>query len=221
MRSSSIISRPNQDNLGRTTFRRSGVSTKRAAKKSQKELDKIDRLALPPKKVKPKVIKPNEESFDSETSNKKKRGRKTAATDRYVAESEAKINSWKQTLKDGKWPDTKAGPGKPITEEDIAKLKNQISAQRSRANKKMEVKALEDQLKALADQTRKLIQAVNQEVPDEFKQKVVDNIYKDAAKKPSDLTLRQSIGSKDSPLKRKKSVSADKFTAIVAKFLGI
>ena len=85
----------------------------------------------------------------------------------------------------------------------------------------MEVKALEDQLKALADQTRKVMQAVNQEVPDDFKQKVIDNIYKDVAKKPSDITLRQSISSKDSPLKRRKSASVDKFTAIVAKFLGI
>ena len=93
-------------------------------------------------------------------------------------------------MKDGKWPDTKSGPGKPITEEDIAKLKNQISAQRSRANKKMEVKALEDQLKALADATRKVLQAINQEVPDDLKQKIVDNIYQDASSKPSDITVR-------------------------------
>ena len=190
MRSSSIISRPNLDNVGRASYKRSSASGKRAVKKSQKELDKIDKLALPPKKVKPKVIKPtNDESFDSEASGKKKRGRKTAATDKYVAESEAKINSWKQTLKDGKWPDTKAGPGKPITEDDIAKLKNQISAQRSRANKKMEVKALEDQLKALADQTRKVLKAINEEVPDDLKQKIVDNIYQEASSKP-DITVR-------------------------------
>ena len=59
------------------------------------------------------------------------------ASDKYVQESENKINEWKNLLKENKWPD-----GKPLTEGDIAKLKNQISAQRSRANKKMEVQVL-------------------------------------------------------------------------------
>ena len=45
------------------------------------------------------------------------------AADRYVQESEDKINGWKKILKENKYPD-----GKILTEEDIAKLKNQISA---------------------------------------------------------------------------------------------
>ena len=58
---------------------------------------------------------------------------------KYVQESEAKINEWKSILKAGKYTN-----GKELTEEDVAKLKNQISAQRSRANKKIEVKLLTD-----------------------------------------------------------------------------
>ena len=115
----------------------SRISEKRLAKRTQKELDKIDRLALAPTKI-PKMVLDNDASFDSENSVKKaKRGRKTMGADKYVQESEDKINGWKKTLKDGKYPN-----GKILTEDDIAKLKNQISAQRSRANKKMEVKAL-------------------------------------------------------------------------------
>ena len=85
------------------------------------------------------MVLDNEASFDSDESikKKKKRGRKMMASDKYVQESENKINEWKNLLKENKWPD-----GKPLTEGDIAKLKNQISAQRSRANKKMEVQVL-------------------------------------------------------------------------------
>lgn len=116
----------------------SRISEKRLAKRTQKELDKIDRLALPPTKPLKPVLVDNEASFDSDCSVKKaKRGRKTMGADKYVQESEDKINGWKKILKDGKYPN-----GKILTEDDIAKLKNQISAQRSRANKKMEVKAL-------------------------------------------------------------------------------
>ena len=43
--------------------------------------------------------------------------------DKYVQESEDKINGWKKILKDGKYAN-----GKILTEDDIAKLKNQISA---------------------------------------------------------------------------------------------
>ena len=93
-------------------------------KKTQKQLEKIDRLALPPTKIK-KIALDNEASFDSADSAEKKgkRGRKMMGTDKYVKESEKKINEWKELLKLGVWPD-----GKPVTESDIAKLKNQISA---------------------------------------------------------------------------------------------
>ena len=85
------------------------------------------------------MVLDNDQSFDSEESvqKKKKRGRKMMESDKYVQESENKINEWKNLLKVNKWPD-----GKPLTEGDVAKLKNQISAQRSRANKKMEVQVL-------------------------------------------------------------------------------
>ena len=101
------------------------MADKRIVKKTQKELEKIDRLALPPTKI-PKMVLDNEESFDSEESiknKKKKRGRKMMESDKYVQASENKINEWKNLLKVGKWPD-----GKVFTEADVAKLKNQISA---------------------------------------------------------------------------------------------
>ena len=134
----SLISRPDTykavqktkgkapSSTGRSSISKSTqrISEKRIAKRTQKELDKIDRLALPPTKP-PKLNLNNDASFDSDDSvNKKaKRGRKTMAADKYVQESEDKINGWKQILKDGKFKD-----GKICTEEDIAKLKNQISA---------------------------------------------------------------------------------------------
>jgi len=66
-----------------------------------------------------KVPLDNDGSFDSETSQKRNRGRKTMAADKYVQESEDKINGWKKVLKDAKWAN-----GKALTEEDVAKLKN-------------------------------------------------------------------------------------------------
>ena len=54
-------------------------------KKTQKQLEKIDRLALPPTKIK-KIALDNEASFDSADSAEKKgkRGRKMMGTDKYV-----------------------------------------------------------------------------------------------------------------------------------------
>ena len=155
------------------------MSEKRGGKKTQKELEKIDRLALAPTKI-PKLVLENDQSFDSEESvqKKKKRGRKMMESDKYVQESENKINEWKNLLKVNKWPD-----GKTLTEGDVAKLKNQISAQRSRANKKMEVQALQKQIQSIHQQVKIVIKAITEEAKPEQKQRIVDNIYKDMPNK--------------------------------------
>ena len=75
---------------------------------------------MPPTKM-PKVVLDTEASFDSvdSTEKKGKRGRKMMECDKYIQESEKKINEWKDLLKTGVWPN-----GKPVTENDVAKLKN-------------------------------------------------------------------------------------------------
>ena len=158
----------------------SRLSEKRQMKRTQKQLEKIDRLALPPTKI-PKVVLDHEASFDSVDSAEKKgkRGRKMMECDKYIQESEKKINEWKELLKTGVWPN-----GKPVTENDVAKLKNQISAQRSRANKKMEVKALQEQILAIHKQVKLVLKTVSEVMPDQ-RQKIVDNIYSGSSNKPS------------------------------------
>ena len=139
-------------------------------------------------------------------------------TDKYVQESEKKINEWKELLKLGVWPD-----GKPVTESDIAKLKNQISAQRSRANKKMEVQALQEQIQAIHKQVKLVLKTVNDEMMPDQKQKIVDNIYKDVQDKPSkeEITVdpEQSKANASVSSKTKKACN-DKFSSIIGKFIG-
>ena len=105
---------------------------KRLTKKEQKEISKIDKLALP------KRMQNNDETDDSvNTKQSKKRGRKLTEPNKYFFESEQKIQEWKERLKSNKRAD-----GRPLTNEDKQKLRNQISAQRSRSNKKIEVAGL-------------------------------------------------------------------------------
>ena len=195
------------------------MSEKRGGKKTQKELEKIDRLALAPTKI-PKLVLENDQSFDSEESvqKKKKRGRKMMESDKYVQESENKINEWKNLLKVNKWPD-----GKPLTEGDVAKLKNQISAQRSRANKKMEVQALQKQIQSIHQQVKIVIKAISEEAKPEQKQRIVDNIYKDMPNKSKeDLIIDgDNIGrTNTSQSSKSKKALNDKFSSILGKFIG-
>ena len=196
----------------------SRLSEKRQMKRTQKQLEKIDRLALPPTKI-PKVVLDNEASFESVDSAEKKgkRGRKMMECDKYIQESEKKINEWKDLLKTGVWPN-----GKPVTENDIAKLKNQISAQRSRANKKMEVKALQEQILAIHKQVKLVLKTVSEVMPDQ-RQKIVDNIYSDSSNKPSQEELSinyEGNGKNASASSKSKKANNDKFSNIVGKFIG-
>ena len=196
----------------------SRLSEKRQMKRTQKQLEKIDRLALPPTKI-PKVVLDNEASFDSVDSAEKKgkRGRKMMESDKYIQESEKKINEWKDLLKTGVWPN-----GKPVTENDVAKLKNQISAQRSRANKKMEVKALQEQILAIHKQVKLVLKTVSEVMPDQ-RQKIVDNIYSDSSNKPSQEELSinyEGNGKNASASSKSKKANNDKFSSIVGKFIG-
>ena len=195
------------------------MSEKRGGKKTQKELEKIDRLALAPTKI-PKLVLENDQSFDSEESvqKKKKRGRKMMESDKYVQESENKINEWKNLLKVNKWPD-----GKTLTEGDVAKLKNQISAQRSRANKKMEVQALQKQIQSIHQQVKIVIKAIGEEAKPDQKQRIVDNIYKDMPNKSKeDLIIDgDNIGrTNTSQSSKSKKAANDKFSSILGKFIG-
>ena len=195
------------------------MSEKRGGKKTQKELEKIDRLALAPTKI-PKLVLDNDQSFDSEESvqKKKKRGRKMMESDKYVQESENKINEWKNLLKVNKWPD-----GKTLTEGDVAKLKNQISAQRSRANKKMEVQALQKQIQSIHQQVKIVIKAISEEAKPDQKQRIVDNIYKDMPNKSKeDLIIDgDNIGrTNTSQSSKSKKAANDKFSSILGKFIG-
>ena len=196
----------------------SRLSEKRQMKRTQKQLEKIDRLALPPTKI-PKVVLDHEASFDSVDSAEKKgkRGRKMMECDKYIQESEKKINEWKELLKTGVWPN-----GKPVTENDVAKLKNQISAQRSRANKKMEVKALQEQILAIHKQVKLVLKTVSEVMPDQ-RQKIVDNIYSDSSNKPSQEELSinyEGNGKNASASQKSKKANNDKFSNIVGKFIG-
>ena len=124
----------------------------------------------------------HDDSFDSvdSTEKKGKRGRKVMENDKYYQESEKKINEWKGYLKTGCFSN-----GKALTDKDIALLKNKISAQRSRANKKMEVQGLEQQIQTIHKQVQTVLQQISQEITPEQKQSIVTNIYKSVPDRPS------------------------------------
>ena len=71
----------------------------------------------------------NEMTLGSQTSaQKKKRGRKNVESNKYMFESQKKIDELQTKLKNDK----------SLSAKDKQKIRNQISAQRSRLNKKQE-----------------------------------------------------------------------------------
>ena len=125
----------------------------------------------------------NSDDSDGTRQSQKKRGRKLTEPNRYYFESEQKIASWKKQLKDGVKVDKKGdylrdryGNFIELSADDKQKLRNQISAQRSRANKKMEMSQLSDQIQYFRGQLREVMKIVEREVPDEFKDKVIDRV---------------------------------------------
>ena len=79
------------------------------------------------------------DSDDSNTTKSplKKRGRKKTEPEKYYHETETKIAAWKKELKSDV-----SKNGKKLTEGEKEKLRNRISAQRSRSNKKLELESL-------------------------------------------------------------------------------
>ena len=70
---------------------------------------------------------------------------------------------------------------------------------------------------AMHKQVKAFIKATNDEVSVDIKQKIVDNIYKNVADKPSQDNLTVSPVDRSSSLKRKQ----DKFTGIINQFIGL
>ena len=150
------------------------VSNKRLTKKELKEIEKIDKLAMP--RVTPNNLPAginNDESADSAgTKASKKRGRKLTEPNKYFFESEQKIKEWKEILKSNRNKD-----GRPLTNEDKQKLRNQISAQRSRSNKKIEVAGLQEQINHFKAQWRFVLKTLNEELEEGQKEKVQNRIF--------------------------------------------
>ena len=71
----------------------------------------------------------------------KKRGRKLTAPAKYFADSEKKINKWRDQLERGAKDD-----GTELSKKEKEGLRNRISAQISRRNKKTELASLQQQV---------------------------------------------------------------------------
>ena len=109
----------------------------------------------------------------------KKRGRKLTAPAKYFAESERKINSWKELLDSG----YKADGITPLSKKDKEGLRNRISAQISRRNKKTELASLQEQVQFLKNKFGLLLKTLKDEVPDKNKEKVQNKLYAQLADK--------------------------------------
>ena len=90
----------------------------------------------------------------------KKRGRKKTEPKKYFLETEKKITAWKNELKRdvNKY-------GEQLTEEEKEKLRNRISAQRSRSNKKLEMENLQLMIKEIRQRSGILAKLLEREVP--------------------------------------------------------
>ena len=71
---------------------------------------------------------------------------------------------------------------------------------------------------AMHKQVKAFIKATNDEVSVDIKQKIVDNIYKNVADKPSQENLTVCPVDRSSSSKRK---GQDKFTGIINQFIGL
>ena len=88
---------------------------------------------------------------NSQTSKARKRGRKLTDPDTYHFESEKKINKLMDKLKNDK----------NLSSQEKQKIRNQISAQRSRQNKKQETMQFESQINYFKKQFKTLTEVLN------------------------------------------------------------
>lgn len=87
----------------------------------------------------PKTEEDEEDSVSdvSHVKEKQKRGRKMTEPDKYYEESNINIQQWKKTL----------ASEKTLTAIEKQRLRNKISALKSRMSKKSELSGLQDQIK--------------------------------------------------------------------------
>ena len=102
------------------------------------------------------------------TQSKNNRGRKLTEINKYCFESEQKIKGWKEKLKNDK----------SLTSADKQKLRNQISAQRSRSNKKLEMEQFQNQIIHAQGQFAKLSKIMNEEMSPECRDRILQRVVK-------------------------------------------
>ena len=110
----------------------------------------------------------------------KKRGRKLTAPAKYFADSEKKINKWRDQLDKGTKDD-----GTELSKKEKEGLRNRISAQISRRNKKTELATLQERVKLLKNNFGVLLKTLKDEVPEKNREKVQTKIYAELNEKPS------------------------------------
>ena len=110
----------------------------------------------------------------------KKRGRKLTAPAKYFADSEKKINKWRDQLERGAKDD-----GTELSKKEKEGLRNRISAQISRRNKKTELASLQQQVAIYRSKFGVLLKTLTDEVPDKPREKVQSKIYAELEEKPS------------------------------------
>ena len=97
------------------------------------------------------------ESSDFVEKPKKRRGRKLTEPSKYHEDSETKINEWRRILDNGKWDN-----GRTLSKKDKEGLRNRISAQISRMNKKLELFTLQQKQNHYKSQFNFLLDTLNE-----------------------------------------------------------
>ena len=98
---------------------------------------------------------------------KSNRGRKAKETDKYVIESDKKIEEWRKQIKAG--VDEK---GKKLTNAEKQKLRNRISALQSRVRKKQEI----DEPDEINEKVNEFIKIIQEIAKANEKDNVIDRI---------------------------------------------
>ena len=167
--------------------RRPSRRDQKSARKAQQALERLPEIR-------------QQVSQTGESCEPKKRGRRVTEASVYDRDSQAKIDDWRRTLANGHWDS-----GRQLTKKDREGLRNRISAQISRRNKKMEMSELQVQTELMQRNFGILLAELDRTVNEADKERLVKSI----CEKIPDKTSAHDVPHKNS------------FTATLKKFMEI
>ena len=150
------------------------LGKKLSAKRQEKESFKLRKLLTASDKDEPEILSAKSSKRRgrpvSKTSSKnneapKKRGRMAQNVVQYQSASDLKIQKKSDMIKTGINPDT----GKKLSKAELDKLKNNISAQTVRLNKKKQQDGLQLENESLKLQFSSLLGMIQKDIPAEYK----------------------------------------------------